>query len=391
MKRLVLVLVGLALIGGGFLWFRDHERSAAPAGNAVAELPPAPVVVDRAQRRAVPLVLASIGRVQPINSVAIKPRIEGQITAVHFSEGRDVKAGDLLFSLDTGPADIALLQAQAALARDQAQLASAQADLKRYSELAKTGYGTAQKQEQAAASSGVLDAAIKADNAAIARAKLDQAYASIRAPIDGRTGAVPVKIGNVVKPADSTSLVTITQIRPITVAFTLPERYFPALKRYQAVAPLAVKVKVPHGNEAGIVGRLSFIDNAIDSTTGTIGVKATFDNEDGVLWPGAFVTVALTLTVEPDALVVPLAAVQTGQDGRFVFVVEPSSTVEVRPVKVAREANDQAVIGSGLAEGETVVVEGQLRLSPGTRIVARPAKAAPANGSGAGTPTEPGS
>ena len=388
MKRLLAALAGLALLAGGWLWYRDHGGSA-PAGHAVAEAPPAPVVVDRVQRRAVPLILDSIGRVQPINSVAIKPRVEGQILAVHFIEGQDVKAGDLLFTLDTGAADIALLQAEAALARDQAQLASAQSDLKRYSELAKTGYGTAQKQEQAAASSGVIDAAIKADNAAIARARLDIDYASIRAPIDGRTGAVPVKIGNVVKPTDAGSLVTITQIRPITVAFTLPERYFPALKRYQALAPLAVKVKVPHGNEAGIVGQLSFIDNAIDSTSGTIGVKATFDNADGVLWPGAFVTVALTLTVEPDALVVPLAAVQTGQDGRFVFVVKPDATVEVRPVKVARETDEQAVIGSGLAEGETVVIEGQIRLSPGTRVKARPAQATPAGSAAAAT--EPGS
>jgi multidrug efflux system membrane fusion protein len=391
MKRLLIALVGLALIGGGALWYRDHERGAAPAGHAVADLPPAPVVVDHVQRRAVPLVLASIGRVQAINNVSIKPRIEGQILAVHFTEGQDVKVGDLLFTLDTRGTEITLQEAMAALARDQAQLASAQADLKRYSELAKTGYGTAQKQEQSVASAGVLDAAIKADNAAVARAQLDLEYASIRSPIEGRTGAVPVKVGNVVKPTDTTPLVTITQIRPITVAFTLPERYFPALKRYQAVGPLAVKVKVPHGNEAGIAGRLTFIDNAIDSTSGTIGAKATFDNADGVLWPGAFVTVALTLTVEPDALVVPLAAVQTGQDGRFVFVVKAGSTVEVRPVKVAREADDQAVIGSGLAEGETVVVEGQLRLSPGTRVVARPAKPAPAAGSAPGTATEPGS
>ena len=378
MRRLLYALVGLALIAGGFLWYRDHERgAAAPSVRAAGGAPPAPVVIDHVQRGAVPLVLSSIGRVQPINSVAIRPRIEGQILAVHFSEGQDVKTGDLLFTLDTSAADLALLQAEAQLARDQAQQASAEADLKRYSELAKTGYGTAQKQEQAAASSGVLDAAIKADNAAI------------RAPIDGRTGAVPVKVGNLVKPADSAPLVTITQIRPITVAFTLPERYFPALKRYQALAPLRVKVKVPHGNEAGIVGQLSFIDNAIDSTSGTIGVKATFDNQDGVLWPGAFVTVAVTVTVESDALVVPLAAVQTGQDGRFVFVVKPDSTVEVRPVKVAREADDEAVIGSGLAENETVVVEGQLRLSPGTKVAAQAAKPAPA--ADAGTPAEPGS
>jgi multidrug efflux system membrane fusion protein len=389
MKRLIIALIGLALVGGGYLWFRDHERTAAaPTPRAAAEPPPAPVVVDRVQRRAVPLVLTSIGRVQPINSVAIRPRIEGQILTVHFNEGEDVKTGDLLFTLDTAAADIALLQAEAALARDQAQLASAEADLKRYSELAKTGYGTAQKQEQAAASSGVIDAAIKADNAAIALAKLDQTYALIRSPIDGRTGAVPVKVGNLVKPADTAPLVTVTQIRPITVAFTLPERYFPALKRYQAVAPLRVKVKVPHGNEAGIGGQLSFIDNAIDSTSGTIGVKATFDNGDGVLWPGAFVNVAVTLTVEPDALVVPLAAVQTGQDGRFVFVVKPNATAEVRAVRVAREADDPAVIGSGLAEIETVVVDGQLRLSPGTKVAARPAKpASPASD----PPPEPGS
>jgi membrane fusion protein, multidrug efflux system len=390
MKRLLIALVGLALIGGGFYWFREHEHgAAAPTVRGVGGAPPAPVVVDHVQRRAMPLVLTSIGRVQPINSVAIRPRIEGQILTVHFSEGQDVKAGDLLFSLDTSAADIALLQAEAQLARDRAQQASAEADLKRYSELAKTGYGTAQRQEQAAASSGVLDAAIKADNAAIALAKLDQAYASIRAPIDGRTGAVPVKVGNLVKPTDAAPLVTITQIRPITVAFTLPERYFPALKRYQAVAPLRVKVKVPHGNEAGLVGQLSFIDNAIDSTSGTIAVKATFENQDGVLWPGAFVTVAVTVTVEPDALVVPLAAVQTGQDGRFVFVVKPDSTVEVRPVKVAREAEGQAIIGGGLADNETVVVEGQLRLSPGSKVAARPAKPEPVADSD--SPTEPGS
>ncbi|MFO1058847.1 MAG: efflux RND transporter periplasmic adaptor subunit [Dongiaceae bacterium] len=379
-KGLLIGLAGLLVVGGVLGWQHyGHRLLPAAAPPARSGPPPAvPVVLATAAVKPVPLVLSAIGRVQPINAVAVRPRVEGEILEVHFEEGREVQAGDLLFTLDSRQAEIALKQAEAVLARDQAQMASARADLKRYSELAKSGYASSQKQEQSVASTAVLEATLMGDQAAVDRAKLDLEYALVRAPIAGRTGAVAVKLGNLVKPDDSSPLVTITQLRPITVAFALPERYLPALKRYQALAPLSVKVKIPHGNEAGIRGRLSFIDNAIDAASGTIAVKALFDNADGVLWPGAFVDVAVTLTVENDALVVPLAAVESGQDGRHVFVVKPDATVEQRTVRVAREAGAEAVIAAGLQPGDRVVVEGQLRLSPGARVVDRTPKAAPA-------------
>jgi multidrug efflux system membrane fusion protein len=377
-RRLLIALAGLLLAGGVIGW-QHYRGPAAPSPAARSGPPPAlPVVTATAVQKPVPLVVSAIGKVLPINAVAVRPRVEGEILAVHFQEGQEVKAGDLLFTLDSRAAEIALKEAEAALARDQAQLASARSDLKRYSELAKSGYASSQKQEQSVASTAVLEAAIMADQAAIDRARLDIDYATVRAPIDGRTGAVPVKVGNLVKPTEQTALVTVTQLRPITVAFALPERYLPALERYQAQAPLSVRVKIPHGNEAGIRGKLSFIDNAIDAASGTIAVKALFDNDDGVLWPGAFVDVAVTLTIEKDALVVPLAAIESGQDGRHVYVVRPDSTVEVRTVRVAREAAGEAVIGGGLKPGDKVVVEGQLRLSPGARVVDRTPKAAPA-------------
>jgi multidrug efflux system membrane fusion protein len=379
-KRLLIAAVGLILAGGVLGWQHFGGR-LLPAAAPVARSgpPPAvPVVLAAATVKPVPLVVSAIGRVQPINAVAVRPRVEGEILEVHFAEGQEVAAGDLLFTLDSRAAEIALQQAEAVLARDQAQMASARADLKRYSELAKSGYASSQKQEQSVASTAVLEATLMGDQAAVDRARLDLDYAKVRAPIAGRTGAVAVKVGNLVKPGDQAPLVTITQLRPITVAFALPERYLPALKRYQALAPLSVKVKIPHGDAAGVRGQLSFIDNAIDAGSGTISVKALFDNQDTVLWPGAFVDVAVTLTVDKDALVVPLAAVQSGQDGRHVFVVRPDSTIEVRTVRVAREAGGEAVIAEGLKPGETVVVEGQLRLSPGVRVIDRTPKPAPA-------------
>jgi multidrug efflux system membrane fusion protein len=359
-RRLALSAAMLAGVAAVFA-----ASCAKPAAPPVVEA--VPVRIGQVVRKAVPLEIRNVGTVQPYTAVAVRALVGGEILQVHFKEGQDVARGDPLFSIDPRPYDAALAQAEAALARDRAQAANAEADAKRYEELVAKDYVTRQQYDAVLANFKALGATVRADEAAVERARLDLSYCSIRSPIDGRTGAVMVQTGNLVKPNDAT-LVSINQVVPIYVAFAVPERELDEIRRRQAQGRLAVVAQDAATGRPISKGELTFVDNTVDRATGTIGLKATFANQDRVLWPGEFVNAVLTLATEANAVVAPVSAIQNGQQGTYAYVVKPDQTVESRPVTVVRNAGDGAVIGKGLAPGETVVTDGQLRLSPGAKI-----------------------
>lgn len=357
-----------------------------------------PVVTARAERKAVPVGVPAVGNVEAISSVELRSQITGQLTAVHFIEGRDVRQGDPLFSLDSRPFHAALDQAQAVLARDAATLQNAQAQQARADALFQRGLLARDQYEGQRASTAAIAATVDADRAAVETARLNLKYTEIAAPMTGRTGALGVHVGDLIRANDANPLVVINQLSPIYVAFSVPGRFIGDIQRYQAQKPLSVSVvsqrassseaaapagagaspgsgsagdgsdAPPAGQAAAARGVLTFIDNAVDSTTGTIRLKGTFPNRDGQLWPGAFVQVTLDLTVQGDAVVVPATAVQPSQDGQFIYVVKADRTVEMRLVKVDRQLGDDVVIGAGLSPGDVVVTDGQLRLTPGARV-----------------------
>jgi multidrug efflux system membrane fusion protein len=315
-----------------------------------------------------PVEIRNVGTVQPYTAVAVRALVGGEILQVHFREGQDVHKGDMLFSIDPRPYQAALAQAEAAVARDRAQAANAEADSKRYEDLVAKDYVTRQQYDAVVANFKALGATVRADEAAVERARLDLSYCSIRSPIDGRTGAVMVQAGNLVKPNDAT-LVAINQVIPIYLSFAVPERELDEIRRRQAQGRLYVQAEDAATGKPISKGELTFVDNMVDRATGTIGLKATFANQDRALWPGEFVNAVLTLATEPNAIVVPSSAIQNGQQGTYAYVVKADQTVESRPVTVVRNAPDGAsVIGKGLAPGETVVTDGQLRLAPGAKI-----------------------
>lgn len=333
----------------------------APAPEAV------PVRVGAVVQKPVPVQIRNIGTVQPLATVAIKALVGGEILQVHFREGQDVRKNDLLFSIDPRPYQAQLAQAQAALARDRAMWTNADTDVKRYGDLVAKDYVTRQQYDSIKANAEATQATVHADEAAVERARLDLSYCSIRSPIDGRTGSVMIQIGNMVKPNDL-SLVTINQIAPIYVSVAVPERDLAEIRQRQAQGRLAVTAEDAASGKTLARGDLTFIDNAVDRTTGTILLKATFANEDHALWPGEYVNAVLTLTTEQNAIVAPSGAVQSGQQGSFVYVVKTDNTVESRPVTPGRLIADGTVIEKGLAAGERVVTDGQLRLQPGSKV-----------------------
>lgn len=327
-----------------------------------------PVTVAQVESRTVPLTIRAIGRAQAHRSVAIRAQVGGTLTAVHFREGDVVPEGTLLFSIDARPFEVALHEAQGRLARDEVLLRKAEADGRRYADLAKNGYVPREQADETAATADALRATVQADRAAVDRARLQLGYCAIRAPIGGRVGEALVDAGNVVSANDSQPLVMLLATHPIDVSFAVPEQILGELRKGNDGAVRQVFV-TPSGHQgAALVGKLVFIDNAVDRTSGTLLLKAELDNTDDALWPGQFVDVVLTLREDPDAIVVPNEAVQNGRDGAYVFVVKSDETVELRPVTVARDADGASVIGAGLAPGETVVRDGQLRLAPGTKI-----------------------
>jgi multidrug efflux system membrane fusion protein len=353
------------------------------------------VSVAKATQESVPTDVRVIGTVEASAIVQMKSQIAGQLDSVAFTEGQNVEKGDLLFRIDPRPYQDALRQAEAAVERDQAQVAQAQANLVRDQAQSKFSETDAARQEQlnkenlaskmaadqaktsldvnratARASEAMVNTAratLASDQAAVAKATLDLSFCEIRAPISGRTGNLLVHPGNLVKEND-VPLVVIHQVEPIFVNFGVPEDYLDAIRRLNAVHPLAVHVTLQDGGNRGATGSLAVIDNTVDAATGTIHLKATFDNRDGMLWPGQFVNVALTLDTLRDATVVPTEAIQAGREGQVVFVVKPGNTVEIRPVTLGPALGGKTVIEKGLALGETVVTDGQMALFPGAPV-----------------------
>ena len=381
MKRLLLGTLLLLVVASGYV-FRDSifqftDLTGGKAPEQKAARPATQIVVAGVTEVApTPIQVSAIGTVQSIASVIIKSRVDGQIADVHFEEGQDVKEGDLLFTLDNRAFQAQLAQAEAILQRDRAQLERAQLELKRQTELAGRGVASAQKLEDAQMAEKVLQAAIRANEAAVENARINLSYTTIRSPITGRTGSINLKRGNVVKSNDTTTnavpLVTITQLRPIYVSFTIPERHLPDIRAADSER-LPVAVTMPNAPDKPITGTLTFVDNQVDAATGTIPLKATFANDDIRLWPGQFVNVNLTLGIQAHAIVVPSPTLQIGQNGPYVFVIKDDSTVELRLVRVDRTVGNRTVVASGLSAGERVVVDGQLRLNNGTRVtIARP-------------------
>jgi membrane fusion protein, multidrug efflux system len=328
--------------------------------------PPVPVTVATAERRAVPFELAATGTVEPIQTVAVQPQVSAPIVRIAFREGQEVTKGQVLFQLDPRPFQAALAQAEGILRRDQAQAANAEQDATRYSALAEKEYVTAQQYDAAKTSAAASTATLAASRAAVEQAQLNLQYATIRAPISGRTGSLRVRAGNLVRTTDAAPLVTINQIKPILVRFAVPAANLPSIQRYRG--DTIVVSATPTGGGTASEGTLSFVDNAVDTTTGTILLKGTFPNTDGALWPGEFVNVRLRLYVEPNALVVPAAAVVSGQQGSFVFVIKPDSSAATRAVKVERSTDQFAVVTGEVHPGDRVVTDGQLRLRDGSRV-----------------------
>lgn len=366
-RRVIGAAVVVALAVAAAFWW---HRSGADVPHAAAQAPPPgiPVTAGTVAAQDVPVLLHGIGTVQAYNSVAVKSRVDGQIVKVLFKEGQDVKEGDPLIQIDPRPYQAALDQALAAKQKDEAQLASAQADLGRAGQLVGSGWQTKQSYDQQKASVGQLQAAIKGDEAQIANARLNLGYADIRAPIDGRLGAKLVDKGNLVRAGDNTALVTITEVKPIFVSFTLPQNTLDDVREEQKKAPLAVLAYSSDGKKREAEGKLTLIDNAIDQATGTIRLKARFDNESENLWPGEFVNVRLVLSVRKGVATVPARTVQEGREGHYAYVIKPDHTVERRPVEVAAIQDGIAVVSKGLAPGDQVVVDGQYRLTNGARV-----------------------
>jgi len=339
----------------------SNKQAAAP--------PPAPVPVRvaRVTLKTVPVELRAIGTVEALSTVSIKSKVAGELTAVHFREGQDVRKGDLLFEIDRQPFEVALHQVEAALARDQARLSNARTQAARYAKLFEEGVASREQADQTRADLESLEATVRADQAAVEKARLDLSYCSIASPVDGRTGSLLVNEGNLVKANDDPALIVLNQLTPIYVSFAVPEQYLAAIRRFLAAGrlPISVNITEAQPSESGL---LTFVDNAVDSATGTIRLKGTFANPARRLWPGQFVNVVLRLSEQANAVVVPSEALQTGQSGQFVYVVKDENVVASRPVSTGRSVQGLTVVEKGLAPGEVVVTDGQLRLVSGAKI-----------------------
>jgi membrane fusion protein, multidrug efflux system len=327
-----------------------------------------PVTVGVVVQKDVPVLINEIGSVEPYSTVAVKAQIGGELMEVAFQEGQDVHRGDLLFRIDPRPYDAALKAAEAQLAKDQVQLKTAQSDASRYADLVEKDYVTKEEYDRIRTNADALEAALAADHAAVENAKVQLEYCTIRSPIDGRTGKLMVNRGNLVKANADTPMLVINQIDPIYVAFSVPQQRLPEIKARRARGNLEVKVTVPDAAVQPPPGVLTFLDNAVDTTTGTVLLKATLPNHDRLLWPGQFVTASLNVATKPNALLVPTQAIQTGQQGTYIYIVKPDLTVESRPLVAGGEYEHETIVEKGVEAGERVVTDGQIRLVPGATV-----------------------
>ncbi len=364
-KRILLsfaiVLAALAAIGAYGLRSVESGRTAAPLAA------PVPVSAALVVSKTVPFRLRAVGNIEPWTSVAVKALVDGQIVAVHFREGEAVRRNALLFEIDPRPSRARLAQAQANLLRDQALLDRARQQQARSQDLLARKFISPDAYEQVRTTTEAAAATVAADRAAIDSARLDLEHCSIRSPIDGFAGRILIQAGNLVKANDTNALVVLNQVVPIYASFSVPEQYLGQIRQHQARGDLLVQAQRA-GVPPPVSGKLVFIDNAADTTTGTIRLQAKFANADKAFWPGQFVDVSLTLYEQADAVVVPSIAVQNGPGGQYVFVIGPDAAVALREVRIERVEGDDAVVASGLAPGERVVTTGQIRLAPGTRV-----------------------
>jgi len=352
------VFLATALLACGACSAKKEKAKGKPA---------VPVTVALATQKDVPVQIKAIGNIEPFNSVAIKSQVNGQIARVHFKDGSDVQKGDLLITLEPESYEAALHQSEAALAKNLAQAKFTREQADRYELMLKDGIVTRDQYDQFRANAESAAATVAADRAAIRNARILLSYCYIRSPISGRTGNLSLQLGNLVK-ANDVSLVTINQLQPIYATFSIPEKRLAEVKKAMAGGGLKIEAAIPNDPASRETGTISFLDNAVNAATGTIRLKGVFANSARKLWPGQFVDLVMTLSSRKNAVVVPTQAIQTGQLGQFIYVVKQDQTVEMRPVTVGFEQDVESVIDKGLAAGETVVVSGQLRLTPGATV-----------------------
>lgn len=367
-RRTSIVAICLLLIVGAavFAW----RRASGSAEPVVKVAPAVPATVATVAAKDIPVRLRAIGNVEAFTTVAIKARVDGQIVAVKFTEGDEVKQGQVLFEIDRRPFEAQLAQAQANKLRDQALLDHAREQEKRYKDLLDRKFISPDAYEQVKTNVDTASATVRADEAAMQSVRLQIDYCTIKSPLTGYAGKIMIQQGNLVKANDVGALVVINQVRPVYVSFSVPEQDLSEVRRYQQSGELLVTATLANSGHAAVPGKLSFIDNSTDITTGTIKLKAEFANADKAFWPGQFANVVLTLTTQRGAIVAPSSAVQNGPNGQYVFVVKPDQTVDLRNIKIARTEGDDTVIASGLVAGDKVVTAGQMRLAPGIRIAA---------------------
>src|SRR3979490_280659 len=371
MKKKVVVpaLLTAVLAAGGLLYFM-HIRPLEKADATAAPPPPAPIVAGTVTQHDVPIYLSGVGTVIAYNTDIVRAQIQGQINSINFTEGQTVHAGGLLAQIDPRPYQALIDQYTGNLERDQAQLINAQANLARYTTLGEKGWATPQLLETQKAEGGPLQAAIKADQALIDAAKVQLSFTRLTSPIDGVAGIRQIDVGNIISPSTTNGLVVVTQIDPISLIFTLPETNLPQIQQQQqkTKAPLPVLAYSQDDTIQLDQGVLGLIHNEILQTTGSIQLKANFDNKSNRLWPGQLVNARLLVDTRHNGLTVPAAVVQQGSKGPYAYVVNPDSTVAIRPIKVAQISDGQALIDSGLKANEQVVVDGQYKLQPGTHV-----------------------
>jgi multidrug efflux system membrane fusion protein len=359
----------LVVAGLGLAWYVEHEPASSAASPAPSAIAPAiPVTPGVAETKNIPVYLTGLGTVQAFNTVVVKVRVDGQLDKVAFTEGQNVKAGDLLAQIDPRPFQAALDQVKAVKAKDEAQLENAKRDLQRFINL--HDFATKQSVDTQTALVRQFEATIQGDQAAIESAQTQLAYSTITAPLTGRTGVRLVDQGNIVHASDANGLVMITQLQPISVIFSLPAEQLRNVSREMGNGPLKIIAEGRTDHQPLGEGALSLVDNQIDQGTGTIRLKATFPNEDHALWPGQFINIRLLLRTLQQVVTVPSTAIQRGPNGMYVYVIKPDSTVAMQPVSVGQMNDGTSVVESGLQPGDKIVVRGQYRLQPGTRVQA---------------------